>query len=191
MSHTHPQCTDLNPPLSKYVYLTPKINLIHWNYCREEDWVPWREEEKRQKERYDVMVFLIKTEAFRDTHGVLRDRHRVINSLIRTLRLPSRVIKDFQDAVPSFPSLLHDIWCRRSPFVTLILPKDPKASCEGAFYRVLSVDWHAAPFFSLRRSEAAPTWHSSIRGRCFDSSSVASYISGSRDKRETRRDASR
>lgn len=135
-------------------------------------------------------VFVIKTEAFRDTHWVLRDQHRVTNSLFLSLHLLKGVIQDFEDAVPSPPLFQLAIWCRRRPFVMSILPKDPKASCEGAFYRVLSVDWHITPFSSIRGCLPTAS-HSSIRACCFDRSSVASYVSGSRDKRATRRDASR
>ena len=69
-----------------------------------------------------------------------------------------------------------------------IVLKDPKASCDDAFYGVLSMI-DMSLHFLLRGSEAAS--HSSIRRSCFDSSSVARYISGSGHERETRRDASR
>ncbi len=45
----------------------PKMNLIHCNCCREGKWVPWREGKGKI---WCDGVFLIKTEAFRDTHGV-------------------------------------------------------------------------------------------------------------------------
>lgn len=88
----------LNSPNVKRLYPSDKV--AHCKYCRGE----------KRRERWCHGMFLIKTEAFRDTHGVLRDQHQMINSLIFTLPFSRGVIKDFLwwCALSSFlPSILH------------------------------------------------------------------------------------
>lgn len=160
----------------------PKIILIHYPF--------WKWVSRKEVNIWCESVFLIKTKALNDSNRVLKGRHQVINSLICTLHLLREVIKDFLYAVLSSLRVLSHVL---SDADTVLLscqsfsrtPRRPVMMPSTGSSLLIDMSLH----FLLRGSEAAS--HSSIRRSCFDSSSVARYISGSGHERETRRDASR